>query len=322
MQALWLENNTIMIRDDLPIPSPLPDEALVRVNLAGICATDLELTKGYYPFTGIIGHEFIGIVEESPTDSCWVNQRVVGEINISCGLCPPCHRNESNHCLNRKVLGIQGKNGAIAEYLTLPLKNLHRVPDEISNDIGVFTEPLAAALEILDQVQLHPDDKVLIVGAGRLGQLIAQVFYLSPCDLWVVTRDPNKRQILERRGIRTMSLNEVPQASMDLVIDATGTPKGFELSRSAVRPRGTIVLKSTYAGLLELNLSSIVVDEITLIGSRCGPFKPALALFKDQKVDPTPLISSRFPLEDGVQAFAKANTPGVIKVLIDIKSGG
>jgi threonine dehydrogenase-like Zn-dependent dehydrogenase len=320
MKGLWLENRILTIRDDLPVPSPLPGEALVRVFLAGICATDLELVKGYYPFSGIPGHEFVGLVEDSPSDQTWKNKRVVGEINIGCGLCPPCSRGQSSHCINRKVLGIKAKNGAMAEYLSLPLENLHRVPDEIPNDLCVFIEPLAAALEILNQVHLRPTDKVLLVGAGRLGQLIAQVFHLNPCNFWVVTRNPIKGQILQDRGIRTVSPDEVSRGAMDLVIDATGTPEGFELSRSAVRARGTIILKSTYAGLTELDLSSIVVDEVTIIGSRCGPFQSALELLKTMKVDPTPLISSRHPLDESLLAFEQARRSGELKVLIEIHS--
>jgi threonine dehydrogenase-like Zn-dependent dehydrogenase len=320
MRGLWLENRRFQIRNDLPAPSPLPGEALVRVFLAGICATDLELVKGYYPFSGIPGHEFVGLVEDSPSDQTWKNKRVVGEINIGCGLCPPCCRGQNNHCTNRKVLGIKAKNGAIAEYLTLPLENLHQVPDEIPDDLCVFTEPLAAALAILDQIHIRPIDKVLLVGAGRLGQLIAQVFQLHPCDFRVVTRNPIKDQILVDRGIRTISSDEVSRGAMDLVIDASGTPEGFELSRSAVRPRGTIILKSTYAGLTKLDLSSIVVDEVTVIGSRCGPFPPALDLLKTMKVDPTPLISSRYPLNESLLAFERSRRSGELKVLIEIHS--
>jgi threonine dehydrogenase-like Zn-dependent dehydrogenase len=292
----------------------------VRVLLAGICSTDLELVKGYYPFSGIPGHEFVGLVEDSPSDQTWKNKRVVGEINIGCGLCPPCSRGQSSHCNNRKVLGIKAKNGAMAEYLSLPLENLHRVPDEIPNDLCVFTEPLASALEILNQAHLRPTDKVMLVGAGRLGQLIAQVFHLCPCNFWVVTRNPIKSQILEDRGIRTKSADEVSRGTMDLVIDATGTPEGFELSRLAVRPRGSIILKSTYAGLTELDLSSIVVDEVTIIGSRCGPFPPALKLLRTLKVDPTHLISSRYSLDESLLAFEQARSSGELKVLIEFDS--
>ena len=273
---------------------------------------------GYYPFTGILGHEFVGVVEDSRGDPHWIGKRVVGEINVACGVCPACRRCQPTHCVQRTVLGIQDLNGAFAQYLTLPLANLHLVPDKVSDDEAVFTEPLAAALEILEQVHIHPSDKVLVIGAGRLGQLIAQVLRRTACDLHIVTRYQYQRVILGKLGINLISEKDVGFGKMDIVVEATGSPGGFNLARQAVRPRGTVVLKSTYAGTMTFNPSSIVVDEVTLVGSRCGPFAPALDLLEMKKVDPIPLISARFPLHQGLEAFKQAGKPGTFKVILDM----
>jgi threonine dehydrogenase-like Zn-dependent dehydrogenase len=290
---------------------------MIRVRLAGICSTDLEMVKGYYPFTGVLGHEFVGEVVESP-DADLKGVRVVGEINTVCGECAPCRRGNSTHCVNRTTLGIHDRQGCFAEYLTLPINNLHRVPESVPDKVAVFTEPLAAALEIQEQVQIHPDDRVLVVGAGRLGQLIAQSLALTGSDLHVIVRHAYQEKILIERGISTLLETQVDHSTYDLVIEATGAPGGFDLARQAVRPRGTIVLKSTYAGDLTANFSSIVVDEITLIGSRCGPFEPALRLLTSGKVDPTPLITAQYPLAQGLSAFDHASQPGVFKILVEI----
>jgi threonine dehydrogenase-like Zn-dependent dehydrogenase len=319
MQGVYLENQRLTFRDDLPIPQPGPGEALVRVRLAGICSTDLELTRGYYPFTGILGHEFVGDVVESP-DPALRGVRVTGEINLTCGKCAACRRGDSPHCENRTVLGILGKDGCFAEYLTLPTENLHPVPDTIPDEAAVFTEPLAAALEIPQRSHIRPMDHVLIVGAGRLGQLIAQVLALTGCDLRVVVRHDYQRKILEACNIITLTESQVETNAYDYVVEATGSPGGFDLARRAVRPRGTIVLKSTYAGDLTTNFSAIVVDEITLVGSRCGPFPPALRLLASGQVDPAPLITARYPLSDGLKAFEHAARPGVFKVLLETQT--
>ena len=316
MKAIWLEDQQLNFRDDIPVPEPLPGEALIRVRMAGICSTDLEMIKGYYPYTGVLGHEFVGEVVESPGDPAWVGVRVVGEINIICGECDTCRAGRPTHCERRAVLGIKDHHGAFAEYLTLPLDNLQPVPDSVADELAVFTEPLAAALEIQEQVHIRPDDKVLVVGAGRLGQLIAQTLALTGCDLRVAARRNKQREILAARNIPAISEADVPERRMDVVVDATGSPDGFELARRAVRPRGTLVLKSTYAGDLPVNFSSIVVDEITIVGSRCGAFAPALRLLESGQVDPRPLISARYPLSDGAKAFEHAFQPGVMKVLL------
>ena len=317
MQGIYLQNQTLTLRDDLPVPQPAPGEALVRVRLAGICSTDLEMVRGYYPFTGVLGHEFVGEVVEAP-DPALRGARVTGEINLTCGECAACRRGDSSHCENRTVLGILGKDGCFAEYLTLPVENLHPVPDSVPDEMAVFTEPLAAALEIPQRNHIRPTDRVLIVGAGRLGQLIAQVLALTGCDLHAVVRHDYQREILAARGVTTLPESRVEPRAYDVVVEATGNPGGFDLARRAVRPRGKLVLKSTYAGDLTANFSSLVVDEITLTGSRCGPFPPALRLLAAGRVDPSPLISARYPLSEGLQAFEHAAQPGVFKVLLEI----
>lgn len=314
MRALWLENRQLRVRDDVPRPSAA-DEALVRVLVAGICNTDLELTRGYYPYAGIPGHEFAGIVEEGPRDLR--GRRVVGEINASCGSCEACLAARRTHCHHRTVLGIIARNGALAEYLTLPAANLHVVPDSIPTEEAVFTEPLAAALQIQQQVQIGPHDRVLLIGDGKLGQLIAQTVALTGCRLLVVGRHRSKLEFLERRGIETAT--EVPDGRrFDIAIDSTGNAEGFAAARKALRPRGTLVMKSTYAGALTVNASSLVVDEITLVGSRCGPFAPALELLASRVVDVRPLIRSVYALEDAVAAFTEAQLPGALKVLVRV----
>ena len=313
MQSLWLENQSLSMRD-LPLPSR-PGEALIRVRLSGICGTDLELVRGYYPFTGIPGHEFVGEVVESP-DQSWIGKRVVGEINAVCGECEQCHNGRPTHCENRTVLGITNRDGVHAEYTCLPLANLHVVPDPVSDEAAVFTEPLAAALEIQQQVQIHPTDRVLLIGAGRLGQLVAQTLALTGCDLRVVARHPHQKALLEARQIRLISEDEVQPRRWDVVVEATGSPSGFGLARQALRPRGTLVLKSTYRGESTVNWSPFVVDEITIVGSRCGPFAPALRLLERGEVDPTVLIAERFPLGQALEAYENAKKPGMLKVLI------
>ena len=316
MHALWLEDQKISFRRDVPRPVPDQETALIRVLIAGICATDLEMVKGYYPFTGVPGHEFVGIVESAPAGPAWVGKRVVGEINISCGQCPPCRRGDQTHCQQRKILGMKKNGGTFAEFLTLPLRNLYQIPDSVSNEEAVFVEPLAAAYEILVQVSIQAADRVLVIGAGRLGQLIAQVVATTGCHLQVVTRHEFQREILENRGIATLEEGQIRGNNYDFVVEATGSSDGFSIAQTAVRPRGTIILKSTYAGEMQVNFSSIVVDEIQVVGSRCGPFAPALKLLQQKIVDPTPLISDQFQLQDGIQAFARAAQPGVLKVLL------
>jgi threonine dehydrogenase-like Zn-dependent dehydrogenase len=314
MQALWLENQQLNLRE---VPKPTrPAEALIRIRKAGVCSTDLELVKGYYPFTGIIGHEFVGDVVECD-DPAWVGQRVVGDINVTCGNCEQCLGGRLTHCENRTVLGITKRDGAFAEYTTLPIANLHRVPASVPDEMAVFTEPLAAALEIQQQVHIQPTDRVLVVGAGRLGQLIAQVLVLTGCDLRVVARHPHQQKILVERGVKLILEEDVQPWRWDIVVEATGSPSGFSLARQAIRPRGMLVMKSTYKGEMSVNFSSIVVDEISIIGSRCGPSEPALRLMEMGDVDPSVLIAAEFKLGEALQAFKRAAQPGVLKVLVE-----
>jgi len=289
MRALWLENQRLSFRE-VPEPEPQSGEAMVRVLLAGICNTDLELTRGYYPFTGIPGHEFVG---ESD------GQRVVGEINAVCHACDACRAGRTSHCENRTVLGIRNRNGAFAEFLVLPRENLHPIPDSISTQEAVFVEPLAAALQIQEQVRVSADDRVLVVGNGKLGRLIARTLSLTGCNLTVASRGA-----------------EVPEKQFEVVVECSGNPQGFEVARRAVRPRGTIVMKSTYAGDLKVNASSIVVDEITLIGSRCGPFDKAIDLLANRRIDVFDMIDATYPLEKAITAFGHAQRAGAMKVLV------
>ena len=313
MRALWLEDRALSLRE---VAAPTEgDEALIRVRVSGICGTDLELARGYYPFAGIIGHEFVGDVVESP-DPTWIGTRVVGEINVDCGICEACLAGRPTHCENRSVLGITGRDGAHAEYLRLPLRNLHRVPDSVSDDAAVFTEPIAAAVEILQQVHVLPTDRVLLVGAGRLGQLVAQVLALTGAHLRVVAKHDHQKALLEARGIASVAAEDVEARRWDIVVEATGSPSGFDLAARALRPRGTLVLKSTYRGEVTLALAPFVVDEITIVGSRCGPFAPALRLLERGEIDPLPLIAERFPLGRAVDAMEAAARPGMMKVLL------
>ena len=318
MRALWLEDQTLTLRDDVPMPAPAPGEALVRVVVAGVCNTDIELTRGYYPYAGIPGHEFVGVVESGPEELR--GKRVVGEINAVCGDCETCRRGDRTHCERRTVLGIAGRNGAFAEYLALPVANLHVVPDDLSTEKAAFTEPLAAALEVQQQMDIRESDRVLVIGDGKLGQLVARSLALTGCRLTATGRHREKLALLERHGIHTTNADAVAPRSFDVAVECSGSASGFELARTALRPRGTLVMKSTYAGDLTVNASSLVVDEITLVGSRCGPFAPALRLLADGKIDPTDLIHARYPLRDAVAAFERAQRAGVLKVLVECSS--
>lgn len=341
MRALWLENNKIDLRE---IAQPRgQNEALIKIRKAGICSTDLELVKGYYPYTGVLGHEFVGEVVSTPsrlrhpppnpqpefkmtgqtlhTDlgegRVGVGDRVVGEINVVCNQCEQCLNGRSTHCESRTVLGIINRDGTFAEYTQLPIANLHKVPASVSDEMAVFTEPLAAALEIQEQINIKPNDRVLLVGAGRLGQIIAQTLALTGCDLHVVARHTRQQALLKARGIRIISEEDIQPGSWDIVVEATGSPSGFTLARQAVRPRGALVLKSTYKGEMNVNFSSIVVDEVNIIGSRCGPFAPALRLMESKQVDPTVLIDDEFSLRDALKAFECAAQAGTLKVLVN-----
>ena len=316
MKGLWLENQHLELRTDIPLPAIAADEVLVRVLRAGICNTDLELLRGYYPYQGVLGHEFVGIVEQGPDNL--LNQRVVGEINATCGHCRYCLTGQATHCENRTVLGIVNRNGAFAEYLALPVKNLYPVPDSVSTDAATFTEPIAAALEIQEQVTITPQTKVLVVGDGKLGQLVAQTLALTGCDLLAIGRHAEKLANLTAQNIPTGFAEDVTDRSFDIAVECTGNPDGFAIARRALRPKGILVLKSTYANQLSLDISSIVVDEITLIGSRCGPFSKALKLLAENKIKVDNLIQAKYSLNEALAAFKHAQKRGVLKVLLEI----
>lgn len=318
MKGLWLEDKQLTFRGNLPEPSLEQDDTLIKVSLAGICSTDLEMVKGYYPFTGIPGHEFVGLVESAPGNPIWEGKRVVGTISVWCGQCQPCREGRTGHCENRRTLGIHNYNGVFAEFTKLPVTNLVEVPEAVPDEMAVFTEPLAAALQILEQVQIKPSDRVYVVGAGRLGILIAQVLKLTGCDLTIVVRRPEPAEMLKKMGIRSAIASELGNKTADVIVEVTGSAEGFATSRRLLRSAGTLVLKSTFAGDVSVNLSSLVVDEIHVIGSRCGPFEPALRLMASGQVDLQPLSQAHYSLEDGVQAFEEAARPGRLKVLIDM----
>jgi threonine dehydrogenase-like Zn-dependent dehydrogenase len=317
VRALWLEGRALRLREDLPVPSPPSGEALVRVRVAGVCNTDLELVRGYYPFTGVPGHEFVGVVLEAAGAPAWVSRRVVGEINASCGECATCRAGRRTHCERRTVLGIAGRDGVFATHALLPTRNLHAVPDDVPDEVAVFAEPTAAALELQEQVRVGPGDRVVVIGAGKLGNLVAQTLAATGCRLLAVGRRPRPLALLAARGIATTTADGIEPRQADVAVECTGNAEGLELARRAVRPRGTIVLKSTYHGKASIDMAPFVVDEITLVGSRCGPFAPALAMLARGDVDPRPLVEARYPLADAVAAFEHAARPGVLKVLVD-----
>ncbi len=312
--GLWLEQGKLSLREDLPIPSPKEGEALIRLLSAGICSTDHHLAAGMYDYEGILGHEFVGQVEKGPEDL--IGKRVVGEINLPCGKCELCHANLSRHCKNRTVLGILKQPGAFAEYLTLPTDNLHLVPDSVSDEDAVFTEPIAAALEILEQIQIQPTQRVIVVGDGKLGQLISQVLNLTGCDLLVLGRHEKKLSHLERLGIRTTTNTDLDGRTFDKSVECTGNSAGFEIARTALKPTGTLVLKSTYPGKLNIDATFLTVDEITIVGSRCGPFAPALNLIQNSKIDLSYLKEKTYPLKSALDAFDYSKQKGVLKVLL------
>jgi len=314
MRALVFDGHLKFVHD-YALPSPSPDEALIRVKLAGICNTDLEILRGYMNFHGVPGHEFVGIVEAC-ADQSLVGQRVVGEINCYCGTCSTCLEGNPTHCPQRTTLGIAGRDGTMADYCVLPTRNLHAVPVGVTDEQAVFTEPLAAALEILEQVHVRPRQRVVVLGDGKLGLLVAQVMRLSGCDLIAVGRYADKLAILKRQGIATRLASEATDIKADVVIDCTGKPAGFASARAMLKPRGTLVLKSTFHGQNEVNMTSIVVDEVSIVGSRCGPFAPALRLLSMKLVEVEPLIAAVIPLDEALAAFELAQTPGTLKVLL------
>jgi threonine dehydrogenase-like Zn-dependent dehydrogenase len=293
------------------------DEALVRVLLSGICNTDLEIARGYAGFTGTLGHEFVGVVEDS-TDRTLIGGRVVGEINAGCGNCDLCRAGDPRHCPGRTVLGIHGRDGAHAEFLQLPAVNLLRVPDNIPDEHAVFTEPLAAACGVLERVSINKSDQVAVIGDGKLGLLCAQVIALSGTSVLLIGKHSAKLRIAERRGIEIANPKLAAKRKQEfaVVVEASGAASGFGLALELLRPKGQLVLKSTFHGKTELDAARIVVDEISIVGSRCGRFSPALDLLKKAAIDVDSLISEEYPLSNGVHAMRRAGTRGVMKVLL------
>ena len=297
-------------------PNPKLGEVLVRVNLAGICGTDLEILDGYMAYDGILGHEFVGTVEKSE-NSDLVGKRVVGEINAGCGTCESCEKGMARHCPNRTVLGILKRDGAFAEFLSLPEKNLHVIPDSITDEQAVFVEPLAAAFEIKEQVTLQPQWSVAVVGDGRLAQLIIQVLKLTCPNLTCFGRHASKLESLVNSGIKIkIGIESSDEQSFDLVVEATGSNSGFVDTMKLIKPRGTVILKSTIASRESLDLTPTVVNEITLIGSRCGLFKPAIDALASGIVSVDSMIDSTFPLENYSEAIEHAKKPDTLKVFL------
>jgi alcohol dehydrogenase len=285
--------------------------------MAGICNTDLEIVRGYMGFSGILGHEFVGDVVEAE-DRVWIGKRVVGEINCPCRVCQTCREGLTNHCPHRTVLGIHKRNGAFAEVLTLPESNLHVVPDSVEDEEAIWVEPLAAAFEILEQVPVRPSNRVAVLGEGKLGSLVAQVLALSGCDLIVLGLEEEKLSRIRALGVRALHAREAEQRSMDIVVDATGSPDGFAAALKMLKPRGTLVLKSTVADRTALHLSSLVVDEMTVVGSRCGPFGPALRALEKGKIRVRGLVEEIIPFDRAMEALERAGRPGSLKILLDM----
>lgn len=312
MEALLFDGRLRLVHD-YPQPELVSGEALIQPILTGICNTDIEITRGYMQFHGILGHEFVGTVVACD-DSDWIGQRVVGEINAACRQCVVCLRGDISHCPHRTTLGIDRRDGAMAELFRLPVACLHRVPDRMANEVAVFVEPLAAALEILQQTHIQPADQIAVVGDGKLGLLIAQVLRLPGCAVTLVGHHPERWAFFQHQGIICGDASAFYDRLFDLVVDCTGQAQGFATAHRLVRPRGRLVLKSTFHGASSLNMSMLVVDEIQVLGSRCGPFAPALRLLERGLVDVKPLISASFALQDGLAAFQAAS--GQLKVLL------
>jgi threonine dehydrogenase-like Zn-dependent dehydrogenase len=314
MLALHWNGQDLRRESSYPLPKIDAAAALIRVRLAGICSTDLQILKGYMGFRGVPGHEFVGEAQEGP--SGLVGRRVVGEINFACGQCEFCSRGLGRHCPNRRVMGILGADGSFAEYVAVPVANLHLVPDNVADEEAVFTEPLAAASEILEQIQLNPGDDVLVLGDGKLGMLCAQVVKLTGARVTVLGKHQEKLALVKKTGVRTILLDDWKPRRFDIVVEVSGSESGLELALSALRPRGTLVLKSTIAANHNVSLAPLVINEVTVVGSRCGLFPPALDTLAQKKVTVTPMIEKVYPLSDGLEAVGHAARAGALKVLL------
>ncbi len=318
--VVFNKNNELKLVNDYEKPVPQKGEALVRVTLAGICNTDYEITKGYMGYDGILGHEAVGIVEEvNSDDKSLIGKRVVPEISYGCKdpECPYCAQKLYRHCPNRHTLGIWKKDGVFCEYFTMPTEVLFEVPENVVDSQAVFTEPLAAALEINEQLHIKPFQKIVVLGDGKLGLITALALNAQNFDVILVGKHQNKLDIAKRQGVKTSLLNDFKTEKIyDVVVEATGSVSGFETSLALTKPRGTLVLKSTVAATKEFNLAPIVIDEITVLGSRCGQFGPALRMLKSQKVDFSELISGVYPIDDAIEAFERNKEKDTLKILL------
>lgn len=314
MKAARLDGASLVL--DRDFADPAPGESLVRVTLAGICGTDLEMLRGYMNYAGVPGHEFVGVVVSSENPDL-IGRRVVGEINVSCGRCESCGRGMERHCPDRTVLGILNRNGAFAQYLSLPARNLHVVPDSVSDEEAVFVEPLAAAFEITEQVRILPDWRIALVGDGRLAQLIAMTLRLFSEDITCFGHHPSKLRRLERLGISTRTgIGASDERGFDLVVEATGSPSGFDDAARLAKPRGTVVLKSTTASGTGPDMTRAIVNEITVVGSRCSPFRPAIEALSSGAVSVDGMVDSVYSIDDLDAAFERAKNPEAMKVLL------
>jgi 2-desacetyl-2-hydroxyethyl bacteriochlorophyllide A dehydrogenase len=315
MLSVLLESGRVEVRRE-PLPRIPKGFARIRLLAGGICSTDLELQRGYYGFSGTPGHEFVGEVV-SAEDHSWLGKRVVGEINLACGKCEWCARGLGRHCPQRSVLGILNHPGAFREFLTLPLRNLHPVPDSISTEAAVFIEPLAAACEILDQVKIPKGGAIAVLGDGKLGLLIAQVLQVHGARVHLFGRHRDKMRIAEKAGVVTETVPaKLRRPGYRWVVDATGSPEGLQSAVAMCEPRGTVIMKSTVHGLVKIDAAPVIVNEITLVGSRCGRFEPAIRLLRAGKINVRDLISEQFPLDRAPEAFQRAARKGVLKVLL------
>ena len=314
MRALFFDGS-LKLLSDYPEPRRRAGESLIRVKVAGICNTDIEIARGYMGYDGVLGHEFVGVVEESDEPGLR-NKRVVGEINLSCHDCEFCTSGMRTHCPNRTVLGIMDHPGAIADLCTLPDANLHEVPEEVADEAAVFCEPLAAAFEILAQAPVKPDQKAIVLGDGKLGLLVAQVLKTVDADVLLIGHSSRKLSLARDWSVRTALAEEVRGETADMVVDCTGSIEGFEAALDLVRPRGTIIVKTTVADRFSINLAPLVINEITVIGSRCGPFEPALRALSDGSVRVSEMVTKIFSIEQALDAFEIASRPEALKVLI------
>jgi threonine dehydrogenase-like Zn-dependent dehydrogenase len=310
-------NGKLQLRHDLILPERHPGEARIKVLMAGICQTDIEITKGYMAFQGIPGHEFVGVVEAGDSGSL-IGKRVVGEINCACRACENCIAGMYNHCAKRSVLGIVGRDGAFAEYLTLPERNLHILPDALSNEEAVFVEPLAACYRILEQVPVAKNSSVLVLGDGKIGLLCSQVLKTTQSTVTVIGKHEEKLSILGRLGIKTKMVGEAITEVFDIVVDCSGSPDGLSAAMRCIRPQGTLIIKSTVAVQRSIDFNEVVINEIQICGSRCGPFAPALRALQKKEIMVAPLISRIFPLEHAIEAFQAAAQKENIKILLQM----